>query len=81
MITPDYVPRLKMQKAGELCENTAGATVCHRGTASIWEHLHPLDLVGATLGLDEGFASVLLFPGMPNTLQNDPKHKQLGSGQ
>lgn len=29
VITPDYVPRLKMQKAGELCENTAGATVCH----------------------------------------------------
>lgn len=48
MIAPDFVPQLKMQKAGALCENIAGAM---EAQPSIWEHLHPLDLTGTTLGL------------------------------
>lgn len=48
MIAPDFVPQLKMQKAGALCENIAGAM---EAQPSIWEHVHPLDLTGTTLGL------------------------------
>lgn len=76
-MAPDYVPQPKMLEhcVKTLLRAMEAQPSLHLGAPA------PLGSDRHMLGLGEGFASVLQFPRVPSTFQNDPKHEQLSSGQ